>query len=268
MTRNSFADGAGGMSDVRRTRPEPTAIAPPISTAASSTTRTSSATVRRRPRTPADRGVVTAPARICGLTAMRRSLGPLVPSVSSRSSTSLQTSGTGTRSSVANRWRRSSIAITQKLSETTSAPAEVGADGQAVRPESGCDVADRQVGVVEEDHCGSLGVRELSKGSQEVWIAVSVFVLRGSGGYRWPSTASLQGARRDPEGGAPGPGGRVTDGCAPVEDLGVGFGDRVAGDVSVTGKCVDGAPEPLRVGSIHGFDALMRFRQGHGAVHQ
>ena len=31
MTRNSFADGAGGMSDVRRTRPEPTAIAPPIS---------------------------------------------------------------------------------------------------------------------------------------------------------------------------------------------------------------------------------------------
>src|SRR3954465_9417228 len=77
---------------------------------------------------------------------------------SSRCSTSLHTSGTGTRASDANRSRRSSIAVTQKLAEPSPTATQVGADGEAVRAEAGRDVADREVRVVERDPGGPLGV--------------------------------------------------------------------------------------------------------------
>jgi hypothetical protein len=48
--------------------------------------------------------------------------------------------------------------VTQKLTETTPAPAEVGPNRQAVRSEAAGDVADGEIGVVEEDHRGSLRV--------------------------------------------------------------------------------------------------------------
>ena len=143
-TGDQGASRAGGTIGDKRTQPEPTAIAPPTSSAAMSVAAASSPTVLRPPMMLPDRGCAPpSPLRRPGRTATTRPVGVAAPSASRRRSTSCQTSGTGTRSRVAKRSRRSSIGVTQKLAETTSTSAEVGANGQVVRPEAGRDVADR-----------------------------------------------------------------------------------------------------------------------------
>ena len=127
--------------------------------------------------------------------------------------------------------------------------------------------ADRKVGVIEEDDRCPLGVGELSQRCQEIRIAVSVQVLARTAPRAVARATRLQRACRDPEGGAPRPGGRVTDGLAPIEELGEGFGHRVARDLRVTGERVDGAPEPFGVGPIHGLDALVRLQRDDCGVH-
>jgi hypothetical protein len=145
------------------------------------------------------------------------------------------------------------------LSETTPTPAEVGADREAVRPETGRDVADREVGVVEEDHRRTLGVGELSKRCQEIRISIVVDVFTGSGRSWFSGIACFHRAGGDPESGTPCPCGWVTDGRTSFQDLGEGLGYRVAGDVRVAGEGEDGAPESFGVGPVDGLDALTRF---------
>ena len=178
------ASGEGGTTEVNRTSPDPTASAPPTSRVTISAAATSSA-ICRRPRIGFDErldGSARA-ARHAGLTVTRLPAGVVLASPSRRRSTSFQISGTGTRSRVAKRWRRSSIVVTKQLTETPPAPTEVGADREAVRPEAGCDVPDREVGVIEEDHRRTLGVGQQTKRREEVRIAVAVEVFGGSGGH-------------------------------------------------------------------------------------
>ena len=77
-------------------------------------------------------------------------------------------SGIGSSSRLAKRRRRSSIAVTQELAESSSTAAQVGPHGQPVRPESIGDLADRQVGVVEEDHGGALPLGQLTDSREQV----------------------------------------------------------------------------------------------------
>ena len=93
---------------------------------------------------------------------------------------------------------------------------------------------DGEVGVVEENHRRSLSVGELSKRRQEIGIAVGVEVFAGIGISGTSHTARFHGAGGDPASRAPGPGGRVMKGRAPIEDLGEGFGYRVAGAISAS----------------------------------
>ena len=179
------ASGEGGTTEVSRTSPDPTASAPPTSRASDQCGRHQQCDLSPTcgSASTSDSIARRVAARHSGLPATRLRRRRLA-SPSSRRSTSLQISGTGTRSSVANRWRRSSIVITKKLTETTPAATQVGADRQAVRPEAGRDVPDREVGVVEEDHCRTLGVGQQAKRREEVRIAVPVEVFSGSGGHR------------------------------------------------------------------------------------
>ena len=53
-----------------------------------------------------------------------------------------------------------------------------------------------------------------------------------------------------------------------MENLGKGFGHGIAGNLGIAGECVDGAPQPFRVGAVHGLDALARVQHGHCTVHR
>src|SRR4026208_2101331 len=90
--------------------------------------------------------------------------------------------------------------------------------------------------------------RQSRDGAEQVVIDEDVRVVRrGRQCLRLIETASLQRAARDPEGGPPYPCGRITDCRAPTEELRVGLGHGVAGDVRVTGEGVDRTPQSITV---------------------
>jgi hypothetical protein len=68
------------------------------------------------------------------------------------------------------------MVITQELAEASSAATEVGSDGQLVGTESRGDVPDREVRVVEEDHCRALAIGQASQRHDEVRIAIPIEV--------------------------------------------------------------------------------------------
>ena len=110
---DACGEGGGGTTDDKRTRPEPTATAPPNS-AAINAAAASRARLRRLRIAVAERGdpaALPAP-RHSGRVGARPPV-EFVPIAFARRSTSFQSSGTGRRSSDANRSRRSSILVTQ-----------------------------------------------------------------------------------------------------------------------------------------------------------
>ena len=138
--------GSGG-------RREPMARAPATSATSRATMAarsTSERRVERRDRIGS--GVTTAVTRATGSWA------------AARNSIVSHRSGAGSRSRLAKRRRRSSIAVTQEVSEAAPAAAQVGSHGQAVRAQPVGDLADREIGVVEEDHRGALPIWQLPDG--------------------------------------------------------------------------------------------------------
>ena len=160
------------------------------------------------------------------------------------------------------------MSITKKLPQSTPSPTQVRSDREAVRPEARGDLADRKVRVVEEDDRRSLGVRKLSQRGEEVRVAISVQMLDGSVWSGIFHAARLQRPGRDPKRGPPGPGDGVTHGLAAAEELGEGLGYRITRDLGVAREGVNGAPQPLGVGPVHGLDALAGFQSHNCAFHQ
>src|SRR5687768_1505595 len=92
---------------------------------------------------------------------------------SARRSISSQRYGAGMPSSERKRSRRLVIAITQEFVEPPAPAAEVRPYCDAVRAETGSDLTDWKVGVVEENHRGALRIRQLPKGDKQIGVLVA-----------------------------------------------------------------------------------------------
>ena len=134
---------------------------------------------------------------------------------------------------------QSAILVTQELAKPPPTTAEIGPNDKAVGPEAIRDLADWQVGEVEEDKGRPLAVRQAAKGGEQVGVAVPV-EMDVSRGRRCHTCgrSSFQGAARDAERGTPSPGSGVPHRVPTVKDLGIGLGDRVAGDFGIAGPGV------------------------------
>jgi len=156
---------------------------------------------------------------------------------------------------------RSSMVGLQNFAESLTSAAQVDPDRDQARVEDGGNLADRMVGVIEEDDGGALLGRQLLQRPDQVAVEIAHLVGGLSIEADRPSPI-FEHPGRDSKRCPPDPGGRRVNGRAARDRLGEGLRHGVAGQIGVLRIGPDGAPYTVTLGSIERLDPAFASNRG------